>query len=49
MATLPRRPQTAGRDLEAALAAVEAAYDRLMAAPHAAPNCSSTSSAEPVN
>ena len=35
MATLLRRPQTAERDLGAALAAVEAAYDRLMAAPQA--------------
>ncbi|QMU76515.1 hypothetical protein GXW83_12945 [Streptacidiphilus sp. PB12-B1b] len=32
MATLQHRPQTAAPDLEAALAAVEAAYRRLMAA-----------------
>ena len=35
MATVLRRPQPAERDLGTALAAVEAAYERLMAAPRA--------------
>ncbi|MFJ1709081.1 hypothetical protein [Kitasatospora sp. NPDC088346] len=38
MATLPRRPQTAQHDLSTALAAVEAAYERLMTVPRPDPD-----------